>query len=282
MISEAHYGVIGAMEGEEVSMATEDAVIETQVQETCHDKQMVPVYSVIVGNVEEPTVFDNSGAVEASICVAVESKPNSNSAVLTAATLDEPFFHWDKNSIKMLIELYRENIELFDSPNVKKKKAWKIIAAGLIERGLGVTYQQCESKWKNLQRNYRKVKYDMNTMGTTSSRWPYFKEIDEINRLRTTDKTETVSNNTFLDVTDMSDGGLATSSTQYLNTVKSATNTSTNRKRKLLEEEPAWFRSYRVEVQRRHEQRLALQRQIMEQHKLLTRQLIKVLECFKK
>ena len=61
-----------------------------------------------------------------------------------------------------------------------KKFAFKKISEELNEKEkIALTYEQIESKWRGLQRTYKKIE-DNNTTGQSRKHWQYFDMIDEI------------------------------------------------------------------------------------------------------
>jgi len=265
-------------------MATDNSGVELQTQPVCTHCECGKIYDVIVQSVGNNAALTEQNEQTMTSSVCMELAPKVTAENIMGHLNDDTFFHWNAESISILIKTYKEHHELFSSPIMKKRKAWEVVALAITNRGISVSWQQCESKWKNLMRNYRKIKNDLNTLGKTASRWPYYKEINEIHNLRVNDSIEMDSANQNIDSPSSACDIAAMSSTTSIltpNGVETGGNSQRGRKRK-GEDEPAWFHSYRIEVQKRHEQRMALQRQIMEQHKLLTRQLIKVLEGIKK
>ena len=63
-------------------------------------------------------------------------------------------YNYGHNVTKLFLCLIKENEEKFVNPRIRKSHLWKDIASRLSHKNYSVTERQCESKWKNLKRNF--------------------------------------------------------------------------------------------------------------------------------
>ena len=68
---------------------------------------------------------------------------------------DQPF-KWSKAAVLRLLELYQEDryFAKFQDKATRKKVIWNEIASELRKEGIEVTGEQCNTKFRNMKRNY--------------------------------------------------------------------------------------------------------------------------------
>jgi len=87
---------------------------------------------------------------------------------------------WEHSAIMLLFSLRKEHDNLFKNDKIKKDVAWKKIAEFFKEKGYSYTAKQIENKWKNLRKNYMKIKDNNNKSGASFKKCKYFDEMEEI------------------------------------------------------------------------------------------------------
>ncbi|XP_075983271.1 uncharacterized protein LOC142981323 isoform X2 [Anticarsia gemmatalis] len=88
---------------------------------------------------------------------------------------DEAEDHWEHNSIKMLLNLYLQNIDKFRNPKVKKKNVWIDIA-----NAVGKGPDCCDKKFRNLKQTYVRLLKKRNRNELVVVKWPYFEVFERI------------------------------------------------------------------------------------------------------
>lgn len=86
---------------------------------------------------------------------------------------------WEHPAIKLLFCLYKDHLPLFKNDKLRNETVWKKIADCLKEKGYTYTVKQIENKWKNLRKNYIKVK-DNNSKSGASFKKCKYEEMEEI------------------------------------------------------------------------------------------------------
>ncbi|XP_011690948.1 PREDICTED: trihelix transcription factor GTL1-like [Wasmannia auropunctata] len=87
---------------------------------------------------------------------------------------------WEHAAIMLLFSLRKENDDLFKSDKIRNDVAWKKIAESFREKGYMYTTKQIENKWKNLRKNYMKVKDNNSKSGAPLKTCKYFDEMEEV------------------------------------------------------------------------------------------------------
>lgn len=74
---------------------------------------------------------------------------------------------WTTPNVKLLISIRRESDKLFHTGVLRKKAIWKRIANKFNDavEGVFTTGEQCQSKWKKLEKKYKEVKFYNNQSG---------------------------------------------------------------------------------------------------------------------
>ncbi|XP_023240502.1 trihelix transcription factor GTL1-like [Centruroides sculpturatus] len=87
---------------------------------------------------------------------------------------------WPTNAVKLLISLYKEHENKFSDICWPSKKVWSLISKTLQENNYLVTGSQCDEKWRNLKKSYRKIKDGNKQTGQGRRQWEFFSMMDEI------------------------------------------------------------------------------------------------------
>lgn len=88
---------------------------------------------------------------------------------------DDADDHWEHTSIKMLLNLYLQNVDKFRSPKVKKKNVWIDIA-----NAVGKGPDCCDKKFRNLKQTYIRLLKKRNRNEVVVVKWPYFEVFEQI------------------------------------------------------------------------------------------------------
>ncbi|KAJ4425444.1 hypothetical protein ANN_28059 [Periplaneta americana] len=89
---------------------------------------------------------------------------------------------WDINSTKMLIDLYKRYRKEVGTMKLRTiKQMWKYIAKELSEvLKKKITDNNCENRWRVLERNYKKYVDGKNSTGNGRKFFAYAEEMDEL------------------------------------------------------------------------------------------------------
>ncbi|GLV32926.1 hypothetical protein CBL_09012 [Carabus blaptoides fortunei] len=88
---------------------------------------------------------------------------------------------WSDDACKLLIDKYKENKILVEQRKIKTmKKMWEIIQDKLQSFGYTFTSQQCENKWKSLERAYKNKLENKRKTGRARKGCPFERELAEI------------------------------------------------------------------------------------------------------
>lgn len=88
--------------------------------------------------------------------------------------------HWNDSEIKLLLTLYSDNRQDFDGKKVTNKSLWQRIAQEMNKNGCPVTWEQCDNKFKNLKKTYKKVIDNNSQTGSGSIYFKYFDIMDSL------------------------------------------------------------------------------------------------------
>ncbi|XP_065558617.1 uncharacterized protein LOC136026210 isoform X2 [Artemia franciscana] len=78
---------------------------------------------------------------------------------------------WPRQHIEMLVALYQEQEEAFEPIN---SAFWKRVSASFLEDGIRYSSAQCQTKMKNMKRQYRLQKDKAERIGPGKVAWEYF------------------------------------------------------------------------------------------------------------
>ena len=166
-------------------------------------------------------------------------------------------FNWKEKPTKLLLNLYEENKDKFNSHHYKKN-VWQLIAQHMNRYNYNVTYVPCENKFKGLYATYKRIKDNNNQSGKGFKTFQYYGEIES---LFSSDPVITPISQAS-SIEGFSDENKTPSSTETPISGRKETLTS-GRKRK-FEDEPEWFKRYREDAERRHEEKMPQTRKFNE------------------
>lgn len=90
-------------------------------------------------------------------------------------------FKWTTSAIALLLELRLSKEHQFRHPSCKKKKLWSGIADEMMKViSADITFDMCDSKYRNLLATYRVNKKKQRTTGESAITWEYFEKMDEV------------------------------------------------------------------------------------------------------
>ncbi|KAJ8349365.1 hypothetical protein SKAU_G00244950, partial [Synaphobranchus kaupii] len=96
-------------------------------------------------------------------------------------TLLSSGFNWPHAAVLLLIETWRSLKDTFESPVIKRRRAWEMVAQILrLEGYSSVTWQSCDTKWRNLRHRYKTIVDGHNKTGQGRQKWEYFALLDEV------------------------------------------------------------------------------------------------------
>ncbi|XP_028176783.1 uncharacterized protein LOC114364715 [Ostrinia furnacalis] len=99
----------------------------------------------------------------------------NNTVIVDGETQEDGDEHWEDKSIRLLLDMYLQNIEKFRDPKMKKKNVWLNIA-----HVVGKGPENCDKKFRNLKQTYVRLLKKKNRSGALTVRWPYFNIFEEI------------------------------------------------------------------------------------------------------
>ncbi|KAM3958091.1 uncharacterized protein ACR2FA_007883 [Aphomia sociella] len=99
----------------------------------------------------------------------------NQSEIREADVQDEVDDHWEHDSIKLLLNLYLQNIDKFRNPKMRKKNVWVEIA-----NTVGIGPDSCNKKFRNLKQTYIRLLKKKNKNEVARVKWPYFAIFEEI------------------------------------------------------------------------------------------------------
>lgn len=99
----------------------------------------------------------------------------NQSEIMETDAGDDADDHWEHTSIKMLLNLYLQNVDKFRSPKVKKKNVWIDIA-----NAVGKGPDCCDKKFRNLKQTYIRLLKKRNRNEVVVVKWPYFEVFEQI------------------------------------------------------------------------------------------------------
>lgn len=87
---------------------------------------------------------------------------------------------WTVPEVKALIEGYRLHENKFMSPLHNKKTVWEKISSHLNGMGIMKTGPKCDEKWRNLKKSYDKILQSKKKTGNHRVDWIFFEDFEEI------------------------------------------------------------------------------------------------------
>nr|XP_043616943.1 trihelix transcription factor GT-4-like [Erigeron canadensis] len=94
---------------------------------------------------------------------------------------------WIQEETRILISLRREIDRLFNASK-SNKHLWQQISAKMKDKGFDRSPAMCTDKWRNLLKDYKKVKYEFggNTNNNNNNKMLYYQDLDDLLRNRVT------------------------------------------------------------------------------------------------
>ena len=93
----------------------------------------------------------------------------------------EPPKKWiDDNAIYLLLDKWKSHEQDFKQGRLRHEVIWRTISDELKESGYEYNGYQCENKFKDLRKNYMKVKDHNEQTGAEPKFWKYFNRMDEL------------------------------------------------------------------------------------------------------
>lgn len=99
----------------------------------------------------------------------------NNSEVMDTEPVEDNEDHWEDSNIRLMLDLYLQNIERFRTPKIKKKNVWIDIGTAI-----GKGPDCCDKKFRNLKQTYIRLLKKRNGADTTPVKWPYFDIFEKI------------------------------------------------------------------------------------------------------
>ncbi|KAF5278708.1 hypothetical protein FQA39_LY18363 [Lamprigera yunnana] len=87
---------------------------------------------------------------------------------------------WTHNKILLLFSLYQDNINLFKSAKKTNRSIWNGIAECMAKKGYMFTGIQCDIKFRNLKKTYKRIIDNNKGTGNGAISWPYFDLFDSL------------------------------------------------------------------------------------------------------
>ncbi|XP_023220375.1 uncharacterized protein LOC111622256 isoform X1 [Centruroides sculpturatus] len=193
---------------------------------------------------------------------------------------------WTKASEAKLVNLVKEKEEDFNSPYIRKKQLWKIISDELASKhNIIASAAQCDNKWKSITRRLRKQEERNREVKFLSS-----EEINHLKKLKAnlldSEQISDDSNGVQVEEQTSTNDNISPSSPPSeevsVNALKKQLLSYKRPRDDSFSDEPRWFKQFRVECQKRHEERIELQNKLLEQHRNLMMQLILTMANMKK
>lgn len=97
------------------------------------------------------------------------------SEVMDPEPVEDNEDNWDDSSIRLMLDLYLQNIERFRTPKIKKKNVWIDIGTSL-SKGPDC----CDKKFRNLKQTYIRLLKKRTRDDSTPVKWPYFDKFEQI------------------------------------------------------------------------------------------------------
>ncbi|KAH3712018.1 hypothetical protein DPMN_071695 [Dreissena polymorpha] len=79
-----------------------------------------------------------------------------------------------------MLSLYEEHKQKFDSASFKNKNVWRLIAEEMAHKGVTVTGEACDSKFRLMKLKYKKIVDQHAPSGSGRKNWEYFQWMDEL------------------------------------------------------------------------------------------------------
>ncbi|XP_031334463.1 uncharacterized protein LOC116164417 [Photinus pyralis] len=205
-------------------------------------------------NSKETVMYEeNTVEEQESILEEVENIPPSDST-----TKQNNSHQWNDPEVKLLISLYEENRQNFEGTKMTNRSVWQRIANSMTEAGYPVTWEQCDNKFKNLKKSYKKVIDNNNKTGRGRIHFKYFDLLDHV--LSANPNIHPVAECNTLILNDREQDLQSPSTSSACETPHNNEMPQRNKKRRQQhsDEEPMWFKTYK-DVEKRHREKMQMQ-----------------------
>ncbi|KAK4882103.1 hypothetical protein RN001_005422 [Aquatica leii] len=180
---------------------------------------------------------------------------STDDSTASTSALNKSNMKWNDKSIKLLLTIYQSHLQLFRNSKKTNKSIWSMIAEKMQTHGYQVSWDDCDIKFRNLKKTYKRIKDNDNLSGRGAKQWIYFNIFEELFGkdadvkplcVINTSNIESYSNN------ETSDDSTA------LEITNSSTPTSSKKRKCSANEEPAWVKKYREDANARHNEKMKL------------------------
>ncbi|XP_052239249.1 uncharacterized protein LOC127850324 [Dreissena polymorpha] len=108
------------------------------------------------------------------------SSLDSRTADSGAATASASGVRWTHEGLLLMLSLYEEHKLKFDSASFKNKNVWRLKAEEMAHKGITVTGEACDSKFRLMKFKDKKIVDQHATSGSGGKSWEYFQRMDEL------------------------------------------------------------------------------------------------------
>lgn len=190
--------------------------------------------------------------------------------------------------VLLLIDLFRTHKTQFRSAR-HMKAVWMKIADGMRNEGYNLSWQVCEKKFRNMKGTYKGIKDNNRQSGRGRKQWPYYQLFDDIlgsvpaidpqsmEMGAAANDTDTVAEVHHHKETTAATGNTDNQSPSEVMTESEGWRTR-KRRRKCLQEPPAWFTEYVHETKETEGAKLNLLQAIHEHNKQSAREKLDVMK----
>lgn len=193
----------------------------------------------------------------------IEQGSNANCSV------DETNDHgprWTHEKILLLMSLYEDNVNLFKSGKKTNRSIWNGIAGHMANKGYVFTGEQCDIKFRNFKKTYKRIIDNNKGTGNGAISWPYFDLFDSLFGKSAETVPIATASNTDGYLSRCSTPGTPDTSVDSGELDKQSTpvGRSIQKRRRLLsDEEPQWVKILRKETAERHAEKLGVLKEIL-------------------
>ncbi|KAK4884873.1 hypothetical protein RN001_001144 [Aquatica leii] len=183
--------------------------------------------------------------------------------------------NWSDSEIKLLLSLYSDYKKDFEGKKFTNKSLWLKIALQMNKDGYNLTWEQCDNKFKNLKKAYKKVIDNNSKTGRGRMSFKFFDLMDSLfsKNPEIHPVAECSSMEIPIFVENLSESQSPISSGTATPVLDESRSITSKPSRKLLkqkvEDEPIWFKRFREDSERRHQEKMVVQKHF-----------VSVLECF--
>ncbi|KAK4882541.1 hypothetical protein RN001_005860 [Aquatica leii] len=174
--------------------------------------------------------------------------------------------HWNDSEIKLLLSLYSDYKKDFEGKKFTNKSLWLKIALQINKEGYNLTWEQCDNKFKNLKTAYKKVIDNNSKTGRGRMSFKLFDLMDSLfsKNPEIHPVAECSSMKLPISVENLSESQSPLSSGTATPVPDESRSITPKPSRKLLkqkvEDEPIWFKRFREDSERRHQEKMVVQK----------------------